>query len=63
MNTSSKQKLVIDLEAQLKGFYKLVFKIQPSLLGSTNSNFGEYPQDFLCFLETNFWGGEKVVIK
>ena len=25
---------------------------QPSLLGSTNSNFGEYPQDFLYFLET-----------
>ena len=27
----------------LKGFYKLVPKIQPSLLDSTNSNFGEYP--------------------
>ena len=39
----------------LKGFYKLVCRIQPSLLGSTNSNFEEYPQNFLCFLETNFW--------
>ena len=35
----------------LKGFYKLVPKIQPSLLDSTNSNFGEYPQDFLCFFK------------
>ena len=24
-------------------------------MGSTNSNFRKYPQDFLCFLETNFW--------
>ena len=32
--------------------------IQLSLLGSTNSNFGEYPLDFLCFLETNFWEGK-----
>ena len=24
------------------------------LLGFTNSNFGEYPHDFLYFLETNF---------
>ena len=39
----------------LKGFYKLVPKIQPSLLGSTNSNFGEYPQDFLCFFVTYYY--------
>ena len=26
----------------LKGFYKIVPKIQPNLLGSTNSNFGKY---------------------
>ena len=25
------------------------------LLGSTNSNFGKYPHDFLCFLEIDFW--------
>ena len=43
----------------LKGFFNLVPKIKPSLLGSTNSNFGEYPQDFLCFLEANFLGGKK----
>ena len=27
-------------------------------MGSTNSNFRKYPQDFLCFLETNFWEGK-----
>ena len=38
-----------------KGFLQLVHRIQPSLLDFTDSNFGKYPQDFLCFLETNFW--------
>ena len=38
----------------IKGYHKYVLKIQTSLLGSSNRNFGEYPQDFLCFLETVF---------
>jgi len=56
-NEYNKQtEIMIDLEAQLnvilrqylsytkvaKEFYKFVPKIQPSLLGSTNSNFGKY---------------------
>jgi len=39
-----------------KGFYKLVPRIQPNLLGSTNSNFEEYPQDFLCFFVSYYFG-------
>ena len=38
-----------------KGFLQTCPKIQQSLLGSTNSNFGEYPQDFLCFFVTYYY--------
>ena len=31
-------------------------RIQPSLLDSINSNFGEYPQDFLCFFVIYYFG-------
>ena len=48
------------LHTQVANFYKLVPRIQPSLLSSTNSNFGEYPQDFLCFFVTYYFG--KIVI-
>ena len=30
----------------LKGYYKFIFWIQPSLLGSKNSNFGKVLADF-----------------
>ena len=33
----------------LKGNYKFIPKIQPSLLGSKNNNFSEFSEDFKCF--------------
>ena len=33
----------------LKGYYKFFSRIQPNLLGSTNSNFGENPHVFCVF--------------
>ena len=36
-----------------KGFLQTCPQDTTKLLGSTNSNFGEYPQDFLCFFQLN----------
>ena len=33
----------------LKSYYKFVSKVQPSILGSTNSKFGKDPQVFCVF--------------
>ena len=38
----------------VKDYHNFVLKIQLILLGSSNSNFGEYSQDFLCFLKIVF---------
>ena len=42
----------------LKSFYKLIPRIQLTLLGSTNSNFGEYRQVLLCFIVTYYFSIE-----
>ena len=45
---------MIDVEAQLNIILRQYLSPYATLLGSTNNNFGEYSQDFLYFLETNF---------
>ena len=36
----------------LKGYYKFILRIQPSLLCYKNRNFGEVPEDFKSFYES-----------
>ena len=40
----------------VEGFLQIFPQDTTKFIGSINSNFGEYPQDFLCFFVTYYFG-------